>query len=391
MALYVLGSFEWHRREVVFSLRHLPYDYEELCPSFDLVMAEEYAQDYEAPELPQVVFMVMLLNDAVKLAVLRGWMIVVMESALKELRWNAFQAWTGRNRGRIMEARRQEASSDSDKEESSGSDGQSLLLSDNGRLKRWLTTYGKPSNGIGAVSHALRVHSRKTIRIYVRTLFYPRRRRLHATLNCPKIVQATFYAMLRNDAVGLGIVNGFIAADLKPSFEGLRWTSFESWMYVNRREEQLHQQSPQGVLGGLTYCALTLNDLLWVFTSSLEPARWSDLREPGPCVTSGLAGCHLGNTKQANEYVQDTFRWHLRQSSALRLNLLPEDCHGLYSGFDVSVVTQYAHDSSIPEIVQAMFYAMVLNDTAELGLSCRIDMNCTMSVLRRLNWAIIET
>ncbi|KAJ8436128.1 hypothetical protein Cgig2_001155 [Carnegiea gigantea] len=182
-------------------------------------------------------------------------------------------------------------------------------------------------------------------------------------------------------------------------------------MYVNRREEQLHQQSPQGVVGGLTYCALTLNDLLWVFTSSLEPARRSDLREPGPRVTSGLAGCRLGkcareieserrkmillpnftSTKQANEYVQDTFRWHLRQSSALRPNLLPEDYHGLYSGFDLGVATQYAHDSSIPEIVQAIFYAMVLNDTAELGLSCRIDMNCTMSVLRRLNWAIIET
>ena len=38
-----------------------------------------------------------------------------------------------------------------------------------------------------------------------------------------------------------------------------------------------------------------------------------------------------------------------------------------------------------------MFYAMVLNDTAELGLSCMIDMNYMMSVLRRLNWAIIET
>ncbi|KAJ8436129.1 hypothetical protein Cgig2_001156 [Carnegiea gigantea] len=96
------------------------------------------------------------------------------------------------------------------------------------RLKRWLTTCGKPSNGIGGVSHALRVHSRKTIGIYVRTLFYPRRRRLHTTLNCPKIVKATFYAMLLNDAVGLGMVNGFIAADLRPSFEGLRWTSFES-------------------------------------------------------------------------------------------------------------------------------------------------------------------
>ena len=65
----------------------------------------------------------------------------------------------------------------------------------------------------------------------------------------PEMVQATFYAMLLNDAVGLGIVSGFIAADLKAFLEGLRWTSFESWMNVSRRsflEAQLHQRSPPG-------------------------------------------------------------------------------------------------------------------------------------------------
>ena len=34
-------------------------------------MAKEYAQDFEVPELPQVVFLAILLNDAVKLEVLR--------------------------------------------------------------------------------------------------------------------------------------------------------------------------------------------------------------------------------------------------------------------------------------------------------------------------------
>ena len=53
-------------------------------------MVEEYARDYEASELTQVVFMAILLNNAVKLGVLSGWMILVMESALKELWWNAF-------------------------------------------------------------------------------------------------------------------------------------------------------------------------------------------------------------------------------------------------------------------------------------------------------------
>ncbi|KAJ8438700.1 hypothetical protein Cgig2_011883 [Carnegiea gigantea] len=40
-------------------------------------------------------------------------------------------------------------------------------------------------------------------------------------------------------------------------------------------------------------------------------------------------------------------------------------------------------------MVQAIFYAMVLNDTAELGLSRRIDMNGMMSALRRLFFVFI--
>ena len=82
MALYVLDNFEWYRKEVVFSSKPLLYDYEELCPDFNLVVAEEHAQIYELLELPQVVLMVLLLNDAVKLGVLSKRMIAVMGSVL---------------------------------------------------------------------------------------------------------------------------------------------------------------------------------------------------------------------------------------------------------------------------------------------------------------------
>jgi len=50
---------------------------------------------------------------------------------------------------------------------------------------------------------------------------------------------------------------------------------------------------------------------------------------------------------------------------------------------------QYAHYSRIPE--KAIFYATVLNDAAELGLLSRITMDCMMSVLRELNWVVIES
>ncbi|KAJ8435086.1 hypothetical protein Cgig2_033626 [Carnegiea gigantea] len=113
------------------------------------------------------------------------------------------------------------------------------------------------------------------------------------------MVQATFYVMLLNNVVGLGIVSGFIAVDLKASLAGLRWMSFESWMFVNKRY-------------------------------ILEVA----------------------------EYVRDTFCWSLRESSALRLNPLPEDYHGLCPGFDLGVATRYPHYSNIPKMVQAIFYAM---------------------------------
>jgi len=46
----------------------------------------------------------------------------------------------------------------------------------------------------------------------------------------PKMLQVTFYDMLLNEAVELGIVHGFIAEGLKSAVVGLRWSSFEVWM-----------------------------------------------------------------------------------------------------------------------------------------------------------------
>jgi len=45
----------------------------------------------------------MLLNDVVKLGILRGWLIDIMESAFKKLWWSIFQAWVGYNRICILQ------------------------------------------------------------------------------------------------------------------------------------------------------------------------------------------------------------------------------------------------------------------------------------------------
>ncbi|KAJ8435893.1 LOW QUALITY PROTEIN: hypothetical protein Cgig2_010926 [Carnegiea gigantea] len=144
MALYMLGNFEWYRKEVVFPPRPLPSDYEELCPGFVLAAAEEYAWDYEVPELPYVVFLAMLLNDGVKLGILHGWMIGIMESALKRVAVEHLLGM-GRAQQRILEAHRQEASSDSEEEESSRSDDQTPISSDGSEDARLQTSRDGPA------------------------------------------------------------------------------------------------------------------------------------------------------------------------------------------------------------------------------------------------------
>ncbi|KAJ8431000.1 hypothetical protein Cgig2_025682 [Carnegiea gigantea] len=98
MALYVLENFEWDRREVVVTPLPLLYDYKDLCPDFNLAAAEEASRDLFLLEISQVVFCAMLLNDAVKLGVLRGGMIEIMELALVELRWSTFKECVWCNR-----------------------------------------------------------------------------------------------------------------------------------------------------------------------------------------------------------------------------------------------------------------------------------------------------
>jgi len=51
----------------------------------------------------------------------------------------------------------------------------------------------------------------------------------------PEMVQTIFYAMLLNNAVEVGIVSGPMAIDPKLTLEGLRWSSFESWLGYNSR------------------------------------------------------------------------------------------------------------------------------------------------------------
>ncbi|KAJ8422571.1 hypothetical protein Cgig2_006744 [Carnegiea gigantea] len=215
----------------------------------------------------------------------------------------------------------------------------------------------------------------------------------------PEMIQATFYTMLLNDTIDLGIL----------TLEGLRWTSFEAWLSCtsrNLREAQLRQRTTpsracgsQGprVMNRLAGCYLRKGSVLRAASFSIKGGDefplikredMSDRRE-----RERRTMVHFPNfisAEMAAEYVRDTFQWPLRETSAQRPNPLLADHHGLCPGVDLSVATQYPQDSTILEIVQAIFYTMVVNDIMELDLTCRLTVECMMWVMPQLNWAPIE-
>ncbi|KAJ8451981.1 hypothetical protein Cgig2_016562 [Carnegiea gigantea] len=57
---------------------------------------------------------------------------------------------------------------------------------------------------------------------------------------------------------------------------------------------------------------------------------------------------------------------------------LPEDHLILCLSFKLGVATRYAKDSNIPEMVQVIFYAMVMKEVAERNITCKISAGCLM-------------
>jgi len=65
--------------------------------------------------------------------------------------------------------------------------------------------------------------------------------------NILEIVQASFHAMLLNDAVGLYLVSRDMVRGLNPTLQGLQWTTFELLLNDSKRallEVQLRQRIP---------------------------------------------------------------------------------------------------------------------------------------------------
>jgi len=104
MAEYFVHHFEWDRRGMAFSSLPLSKNFQALCPSYELTVVEEAAQDYELPELPHVISYVMLLNEAKRLGVLHGRALRTLKLALSELCGSTFESWVWLYGDRIFEA-----------------------------------------------------------------------------------------------------------------------------------------------------------------------------------------------------------------------------------------------------------------------------------------------
>ncbi|KAJ8426990.1 hypothetical protein Cgig2_033848 [Carnegiea gigantea] len=69
MALYIVENFDWYRRKAAFPPLPLLSDYKDLCPYFNLTVAEEAAQDFDLLEMTQAIFYAMVVNEALELGV----------------------------------------------------------------------------------------------------------------------------------------------------------------------------------------------------------------------------------------------------------------------------------------------------------------------------------
>ncbi|KAJ8422363.1 LOW QUALITY PROTEIN: hypothetical protein Cgig2_013549 [Carnegiea gigantea] len=418
MAQYVICNFVWDRHGVSFPLLPLPNDFQVLCPSYELAVTEEADQCFQYYP-----------SKAERLGVLHKRTLRIMESALTELRWSTFEAWVWQNGDRILEARIWEEAEQ--EEESWDAKGAAFPSSDDKLLRH--TLLGRDSEEEkkrgGEKEGALLapfimafppLHDTKEMAGFValEECHAPTRplpddyrdlcprftlsdaKRAVLDFELPKMVQATLYAILLNDALELGIVYSPMVVDLRLTLKGLRWVSFESRLSRNccdLMEARLCQRTPSEGARGLV--------------NGQEDSLGSDGPPPLPVTKSSISIFEIFSfrertevneggerrmtsfptfldTTQAAEYVMDDLRWSLRKSSTLRPKLFPLNFHGLCPNFDLLVAMQFDHAAHIPEM--AIFYAMVLNEVAELGLSSRGAMDHMMLGLQELKWDIVE-
>ncbi|KAJ8435255.1 hypothetical protein Cgig2_005307 [Carnegiea gigantea] len=189
-----------------------------------------------------------------------------------------------------------------------------------------------------------------------------------------ELPQAIFYVMLLNEAEKFRVLHGPRLRSLEVALTELRWRAFESWIWL---------------FGDRVYEARFR-------LSSLGEGAWTGRQgeaSSGGAVDKGafrdpvviMAFLPTHSTKEMANYVREVFTWCRRSARPL-----PGDFEVLCPHFSLGEAEAAAMESGLPEIVQAMFYAMLLNDVLELGAVHEYTAEKMRSVLMDLGWSDFE-
>ncbi|KAJ8434208.1 hypothetical protein Cgig2_015697 [Carnegiea gigantea] len=283
MADYVRESFIWHWKRATFPSRLLPKYYHVPCPHFSLPEAKGAAADFELPEMVQVTFYAMLLNEAVELDVVRGFMVEGLKSTLVRLRWSSFEAWMSRVNHELREA----------------------------QLRQW--------------SVAMEVHG-----------------------SSDEMVQMVFYAMVIDDAAELGLLGRLTMDCVMWAMRKLDWGPVEAWLGDNDRRLQRAQASRP-------------TDLLENPVLAGGPSRGR---------TASFPSCR--DTIQVAEYVRDSLRWSVKETSSLCPNLIPLHFTAYCPKFDHIVAMQFVHAAHIPETGESLMLDLWIIEVWQLSIEDKL-------------------
>jgi len=151
-------------------------------------------------------------------------------------------------------------------------------------------------------------------------------------------VQAIFVALIIDDAAELGLSCRLTMDCVMWAMQKLDWGLIECWLGdIDSRLKRAQASRP--------------------VNPQVGPAL-----PGGPIRRKTTSFPVFRNTTHAAEYVRDNLCWSVRESSSFRLILPPLNFDGLYPEFDHIMVMQFAYAVHIPEMMQAIFYTMVIND-----------------------------
>ncbi|KAJ8427295.1 hypothetical protein Cgig2_002207 [Carnegiea gigantea] len=185
----------------------------------------------------------------------------------------------------------------------------------------------------------------------------------------PELPQVIFYAMLLNEAKNLGVLQG----PRLRSWEG----AFESWIWLfgvrlYEARFRLKNGSSEGTRAGRQA------------ESSSEGAAADDAAVE--VYTVSVAFPPVRNTREMANHVRETFIWCWRRASGSP-RPLPEDFNVLCPCFSLAEAEAAAAEFELPEIVQATFYAMLLNEMFELVVAHEYRAKRMKSSLVALRWS----